>query len=147
MIWIDLFQVIAAEGEQKASRALREAAETIADSHSALQVWDWGQGWFESSSSGSSPSAQSAVLPQINHERGRSWQKPLSTLPLSLIGINFLSLMARTRAQSNSRALIRCFFGRPKLYFSPQLELFRWRRRPNFKVPFDRAWLFSGFLK
>lgn len=33
-----LFQVIAAEGEQKASRALREAAETIADSHSALQV-------------------------------------------------------------------------------------------------------------
>ena len=32
------FQVIAAEGEQKASRALREAAETIADSHSALQV-------------------------------------------------------------------------------------------------------------
>ena len=34
-IW---FQVIAAEGEQKASRALREAAETIADSHSALQV-------------------------------------------------------------------------------------------------------------
>ena len=35
-IW---FQVIAAEGEQKASRALREAAETIADSHSALQVY------------------------------------------------------------------------------------------------------------
>jgi hypothetical protein len=32
------FQVIAAEGEQKASRALREAAETIADSHGALQV-------------------------------------------------------------------------------------------------------------
>jgi hypothetical protein len=31
-------QVIAAEGEQKASRALREAAETIADSHGALQV-------------------------------------------------------------------------------------------------------------
>ena len=31
-------KVIAAEGEQKASRALREAAETIADSHSALQV-------------------------------------------------------------------------------------------------------------
>ena len=30
--------MIAAEGEQKASRALREAAETIADSHSALQV-------------------------------------------------------------------------------------------------------------
>ena len=35
-----LFKVIAAEGEQKASRALREAAETIADSHSALQVFD-----------------------------------------------------------------------------------------------------------
>ena len=34
-----LSQVIAAEGEQKASRALREAAETIADSHSALQVY------------------------------------------------------------------------------------------------------------
>ena len=31
-------KVIAAEGEQKASRALREAAETIAGSHSALQV-------------------------------------------------------------------------------------------------------------
>jgi len=31
-------KVIAAEGEQKASRALREAAETIADSHSALQL-------------------------------------------------------------------------------------------------------------
>ena len=31
--------MIAAEGEQKASRALREAAETIADSHSALQVY------------------------------------------------------------------------------------------------------------
>ena len=31
-------KVIAAEGEQKASRALREAADTIADSHSALQV-------------------------------------------------------------------------------------------------------------
>ena len=31
-------KVIAAEGEQKASRALREAAETIADSHGALQV-------------------------------------------------------------------------------------------------------------
>ena len=32
------FQVIAAEGEQKASRALREAAEVIAESPSALQV-------------------------------------------------------------------------------------------------------------
>lgn len=31
-------KVIAAEGEQKASRALREAAETIADGHSALQL-------------------------------------------------------------------------------------------------------------
>ena len=31
-------QVIAAEGEQKASRALREAAEVIAESPSALQV-------------------------------------------------------------------------------------------------------------
>ena len=33
-----LFQVIAAEGEQKASRALREAANVIAESSSALQV-------------------------------------------------------------------------------------------------------------
>ena len=33
-----LFQVIAAEGEQKASRALREAAAVIAESPSALQV-------------------------------------------------------------------------------------------------------------
>ena len=32
------WQVIAAEGEQKASRALREAAEVIAESPSALQV-------------------------------------------------------------------------------------------------------------
>ena len=32
------FQVIAAEGEQKASRALREAAEVISESPSALQV-------------------------------------------------------------------------------------------------------------
>ena len=31
-------QVIAAEGEQKASRALRDAAEVIAESSSALQV-------------------------------------------------------------------------------------------------------------
>jgi hypothetical protein len=31
-------QVIAAEGEQKASRALKEAAATMADSNSALQV-------------------------------------------------------------------------------------------------------------
>jgi hypothetical protein len=33
-----LLQVIAAEGEQKASRALREAANVIAESSSALQV-------------------------------------------------------------------------------------------------------------
>ena len=32
------YQVIAAEGEQKASRALREAAEVISESPSALQV-------------------------------------------------------------------------------------------------------------
>ena len=38
-------KVIAAEGEQKASKALREAAETIADSHSALQV-NMGQGYL-----------------------------------------------------------------------------------------------------
>ena len=31
-------QVIAAEGEQKASRALREASNTIAESSSALQL-------------------------------------------------------------------------------------------------------------
>ena len=31
--------MIAAEGEQKASRALREAAEIIAESHGALQVY------------------------------------------------------------------------------------------------------------
>ena len=36
-IYINL-QVIAAEGEQKASRALREAANVIAESSSALQV-------------------------------------------------------------------------------------------------------------
>ena len=35
------FQVIAAEGEQKASRALREAANVIAESSSALQVNLW----------------------------------------------------------------------------------------------------------
>jgi hypothetical protein len=33
-----LLQVIAAEGEQKASRALREAADVISQSPSALQV-------------------------------------------------------------------------------------------------------------
>ena len=33
-----IYQVIAAEGEQKASRALREAAEVISESPSALQV-------------------------------------------------------------------------------------------------------------
>lgn len=33
-----LFQVIAAEGEQKASRALKEAAEVIAQSPAALQL-------------------------------------------------------------------------------------------------------------
>ena len=42
---LTFFQVIAAEGEQKASKALREAAETIAGSHSALQV-NLGQGYF-----------------------------------------------------------------------------------------------------
>lgn len=41
-------QVIAAEGEQKASRALREAANVIAESSSALQVRDkktWAEAW------------------------------------------------------------------------------------------------------
>ncbi len=33
-----IVQVIAAEGEQKASRALREASEVISESPSALQV-------------------------------------------------------------------------------------------------------------
>ena len=33
-----MFQVIAAEGEQKASRALREASEVIGDSPAALQL-------------------------------------------------------------------------------------------------------------
>ena len=33
-----LLQVIAAEGEQKASRALREASEVIAESSAALQL-------------------------------------------------------------------------------------------------------------
>ena len=33
-----LFQVIAAEGEQKASRALRDASEVIAESSAALQL-------------------------------------------------------------------------------------------------------------
>ena len=33
-----LFKVIAAEGEHKASRALRQAAEVITDSPAALQV-------------------------------------------------------------------------------------------------------------
>ena len=33
-----MLKVIAAEGEQKASRALREAANVIAESSSALQV-------------------------------------------------------------------------------------------------------------
>jgi hypothetical protein len=37
-IHLIFFQVIAAEGEQKASKALRQAADIIADSHSALQV-------------------------------------------------------------------------------------------------------------
>ena len=32
------FQVIAAEGEQKASRALKEASEVISESSSALQL-------------------------------------------------------------------------------------------------------------
>ena len=35
---LDLCQVIAAEGEHKASRALRHAADVIADSPAALQV-------------------------------------------------------------------------------------------------------------
>ena len=35
---INFFQVIAAEGEQKASKALREASEVIAESSSALQL-------------------------------------------------------------------------------------------------------------
>ena len=38
MLSSSYFQVIAAEGEQKASRALREAANVIAESSSALQV-------------------------------------------------------------------------------------------------------------
>jgi hypothetical protein len=45
---LTFFQVIAAEGEQKASKALREAAETIAGSHAALQV-NLGQGYFANS--------------------------------------------------------------------------------------------------
>jgi hypothetical protein len=40
-------QVIAAEGEQKASKALREAAETIADSHGALQVTTIGRRCYD----------------------------------------------------------------------------------------------------
>ena len=39
-------QVIAAEGEQKASRALREAAEVIAESPSALQLRCWVSPWW-----------------------------------------------------------------------------------------------------
>lgn len=35
---LHFFQVIAAEGEQKASRALKEAAEVIAESPAALQL-------------------------------------------------------------------------------------------------------------
>jgi hypothetical protein len=35
---VSIVQVIAAEGEQKASRALRQAADVIAESSSALQV-------------------------------------------------------------------------------------------------------------
>ena len=35
---LSFFQVIAAEGEQKASRALKEASEVIAESSSALQL-------------------------------------------------------------------------------------------------------------
>ena len=38
MLYCIYMQVIAAEGEQKASRALREAAEVIAESPSAIQV-------------------------------------------------------------------------------------------------------------
>ena len=36
-----IIQVIAAEGEQKASRALREAADVISESPSALQVYKY----------------------------------------------------------------------------------------------------------
>ena len=51
-ICLPFFQVIAAEGEQKASRALKEASEVIAESSSALQLrylqacphYDWIEG-------------------------------------------------------------------------------------------------------
>jgi len=36
--WLDVLQVIAAEGEHKASRALKEAADIINESSSALQL-------------------------------------------------------------------------------------------------------------
>lgn len=36
--WYDVVQVIAAEGEQKASRALKEAADVISESPAALQL-------------------------------------------------------------------------------------------------------------
>ena len=38
LMYLKPFQVIAAEGEQKASRALKEASEVIAESSSALQL-------------------------------------------------------------------------------------------------------------
>ena len=37
-VWCRLWQVIAAEGEQKASRALKEAADVISQSPAALQL-------------------------------------------------------------------------------------------------------------
>ena len=37
-LFYPFFQVIAAEGEQKASRALKEASEVISESSSALQL-------------------------------------------------------------------------------------------------------------
>ena len=45
-------KVIAAEGEHKASRALKHAAEVIADSPAALQVSSWSS-WLSSPSSSS----------------------------------------------------------------------------------------------
>ena len=38
MMMMMMFQVIAAEGEQKASRALREASDVITESAAALQL-------------------------------------------------------------------------------------------------------------
>ena len=44
-MFLILLQVIAAEGEQKASRALKEASEVIAESSSALQLRYLQVGW------------------------------------------------------------------------------------------------------